>query len=199
VYSLPRIVPVTIFPYGAGMRKVSSIRLGRFSASTIQNRWASKRPLCSLAETESSRTVAHSRKTLLWIDDYEPALLVYQAFFERIGFRVLTATRPGAGLHLARTHNVDLVISDYEMPEMNGDELVAILKARNPHLPVIVFSGTNMISTRVKRLADACCDKADPIERLVLAVKRLVSPDLASSSHLPRLRPSSEQTQRTVA
>lgn len=144
-------------------------------------------------------TAPDLRKTLLWIDDYEPALLVYQTFFERMGFRVLTATRPGTGLHLASTHNIDLVISDYEMPGMNGDQLLAILKAKKPQLPVIVFSGTNVISTRVKHLADAYCDKAAPIERLVVAVKRLIAANISDSSHPSHLRPSSEQTQRTVA
>jgi YesN/AraC family two-component response regulator len=35
----------------------------------------------------------------------------------------------------------DLVITDKAMPEMNGDQLAAAIKARAPRLPIIMLTG----------------------------------------------------------
>lgn len=44
------------------------------------------------------------------------------------------------GLEFAERDNPDLVILDVDMPRMNGLEVLAVLKQRNPEIPVIMFS-----------------------------------------------------------
>lgn len=126
---------------------------------------------------KSSRRAVRSQKagpTLLWIDDFAPALTVYQATMEAFGFRVLTATSGEAGLRLAALHSVDLVITDYEMPGMNGETVAAAVKALKPAVPVIIFSGSTVISHRAHRYVDAFCDKAGSRNRLLGAIHRLL-------------------------
>src|SRR5690349_20637513 len=77
-------------------------------------------------------SASRSKPTLLWIDDFAPALTVYKATMETLGFRVLTASNGGAGLKLAALHPVDLVINDYEMPGMNGETVAAGVMALKP-------------------------------------------------------------------
>ena len=43
---------------------------------------------------------------------------------------------------LLQTTEVDLVITDYFMPEMNGLELIAALHQRHPELPVVMLSSS---------------------------------------------------------
>jgi DNA-binding NtrC family response regulator len=136
---------------------------------------------------------------LLWIDDYEPALAAYRAIFEKLGFRVITAFRPSIGLHLAASQRVDAVITDYEMLEMNGAAVAAELKSRYPRLPVILFTAATSLPSQVRQLADACCDKAEPLERLLVTLNRLVVKKPSQSLQPQPLRPSSERGQRTVA
>jgi DNA-binding NtrC family response regulator len=139
------------------------------------------------------------KKTLLWIDDYEPALMVYQAIFEKLGFRVITAPRPALGLQVAASQHLDAVISDYEMPEMNGASVAVALKRGHPHLPVIFFTGTHSLPSGVKNLADAFCDKAAPLQRLLATLDRLLVKKPSQSLQPRALRPPSEQGQRTFA
>ena len=139
------------------------------------------------------------RNTLLWIDDYEPGLLVYSAVFEKLGFRVVTASRPRIGLDLAVSEQVDAAIVDYEMPEMDGGRVAAELKKRNPQLPVVLFSGSTVFPERLKKLADAICDKAEPLERLLATVREVIGKKSFNSLQQPNLRPSSEQGQSAVA
>lgn len=46
-------------------------------------------------------------------------------------------------LDLGLRNHVDLVISDLQMPRMNGDELIRRLTEQMPNLPVILMSGNH--------------------------------------------------------
>ena len=120
-------------------------------------------------------------KTLIWIDDYEPGLPVYQALAESLGFRVLTASSGKAGLELVASHRADAVIVDYEMPVMNGEAVAKLIKGNWPELPVILFSGSSLLPSRVKHFVDAVCDKAGSRDSLLSAIQRV----LVSKDHQP--------------
>jgi CheY-like chemotaxis protein len=64
-------------------------------------------------------------KMLLCIDDNEEMLECEKTLLESFGYTVLTAPSGGKGLELASTHLVDVVIVDYFMPEMNGQEVLS--------------------------------------------------------------------------
>jgi CheY-like chemotaxis protein len=114
-------------------------------------------------------------KTLVWIDDYEPGLPVYQALAESLGFRVLTASSGKAGLELVASHRVDAVVVDYEMPVMNGEVVAKLIKNNWPQLPVILFSGSSLLPGRVKHVVDAVCDKAGSRDALLSAIQRVLA------------------------
>jgi DNA-binding NtrC family response regulator len=115
------------------------------------------------------------RRTLLWIDDYEPGLLVYKAVFETFGFRVLTATKGSQGLKMVGSNRIDAVVTDFEMPEMDGGIIAASIKNTHPRLPVIMFSGSCGVPDRVKHWVDAFCYKTGPRERLLAAIEGTLS------------------------
>jgi DNA-binding NtrC family response regulator len=137
-------------------------------------------------------------KTVLWVDDYAPGLMVYSAILEKLGFQVITAFEARVGLEIASSGSIDAVITDYEMPEMNGGALTAALKSRYPQLPVILFTGSHSVPGDIKKLADACCDKAAPLGRLIAALNRLLIKKSTESPACESLRPRSEQGQRAV-
>ena len=113
-------------------------------------------------------------KTLVWIDDYQPGLTVFKAVFEGLGFRVLTASSGSQGLELVDSDPVDAVIVDYEMPEMDGEAVATSIKNSRPELPVILFSGSSLVPSRVKNVVDAVCDKAGSRDELLAAINRVL-------------------------
>lgn len=117
---------------------------------------------------------AERPKTLLWIDDYQPFLDVYQVIFEGLGFKVLTASRGSVGLDLAGSNAVDAVVLDYEMPEMNGEAVARSLKDRHPELPIVMCSGSAQVPDGVRNLVDAFCDKAGSRDHLLSAIECVI-------------------------
>lgn len=89
-----------------------------------------------------SGTMPSSRERILVVDD-SPALRHYVAdCLARQGFAVTTAENGKVGLEKALELKPALIVSDYEMPEMTGFELVHALK-RSPdtrNIPVIMVT-----------------------------------------------------------
>jgi CheY-like chemotaxis protein len=140
-----------------------------------------------------------SRATLLWIDDFEPALVLYKATMENLGFRVLTASNGEAGVKLAALNHVDLVVTDYEMPHMNGEAVASAIKALDPSIPIVMFSGNGFVPPRARRFVDAFCDKAGCRDLLLAAIHRLLQKKGSRSLQPTPVVPASHDDHRTVA
>lgn len=56
------------------------------------------------------------------------------------GHDVVTASGGAQALELLDQGRFDLLITDYSMTGMKGDELAAVVKSRNPKLPVIMVT-----------------------------------------------------------
>jgi CheY-like chemotaxis protein len=81
-------------------------------------------------------------KYVLIVDDektFQLTLLDGLRTFER-DFRVLTAENGEKAEEILKTLPVDLVVTDLKMPEMDGFELLAYIKKRHPHTPVVVMT-----------------------------------------------------------
>jgi CheY-like chemotaxis protein len=121
------------------------------------------------------------RKTLLCIDDNTKLLAVFKEFLEVCRYKVLTASNGRKGFALLRSHTVDAVIVDYEMPEMNGAELARQIRRVFPALPILMVSGYGPHIPK-PQLASvyAVVDKNMFPEKLLLEISSLL--DKASSS-----------------
>lgn len=137
--------------------------------------------------------------SLLWVDDYAVGLELYRSMFEGLGFKVLTASSGEEALKIAATNPVDLVVTDYEMPGMNGEALALAIKAMKPNLPVILFSGSTIVSPRARRVADAFCDKAGSRTRLSATIHRMLHKKGIHALQPPPVARASDEAHRTVA
>lgn len=80
--------------------------------------------------------------SVLLVDD-EPALLdITQIFLERDGKMSVTLSESaGSALRLLESEQFDIIVSDYEMPGMNGIEFLKAVKGKGLEIPFIVFTG----------------------------------------------------------
>ena len=155
------------------------------------------RKSAGLFRTSRSGECKSGRPTLLWVDDFAPALSLYKVMLETHGFRVLTASSGKTGVRIAAANRIDLVVTDYEMPEMDGEEVAVAIKALNPRIPVVLFSGSALVPQRIKQLVDACCDKAAPRNQLLGTIHRLLQGNAGLQPTL--VTQASDHGQRTIA
>jgi CheY-like chemotaxis protein len=110
---------------------------------------------------------------LLCIDDDEDVLECEKSFLESFGYTVLTAASGGKGLELASTNPVDVVIVDYFMPEMNGQEVAVQIRRLNPKAPIIMLSATVDIPQQALKLGDVLIAKNQLASELLPAIAQL--------------------------
>jgi two-component system cell cycle sensor histidine kinase/response regulator CckA len=92
---------------------------------------------------------------VLCIDDNRDVLECEKAFLESCGYTVLTAPSGGEGLQLASIHSVDIVVVDYFMPEMNGQEVAVLMRRLRPQAPIIMLSGALDVPEQALKSVDA--------------------------------------------
>jgi len=104
---------------------------------------------------------------VLCIDDNQDVLECEKAFLETFGYTVVTASSGREGLELAGLRSFDVVIVDYCMPEMNGQEFAIAMRRLRPLAPIIMLSGTVDVPGQVLNVIDAFVPKDCLISRLV--------------------------------
>jgi signal transduction histidine kinase/CheY-like chemotaxis protein len=84
-----------------------------------------------------------SSQTVLVIEDEEAIRNVLQRSFTRMAIRPLVASGGREGIELFHRHRaeISLVITDYQMPEVDGLAVLREIRAVAPRLPVLVMSG----------------------------------------------------------
>src|ERR1035441_5885384 len=110
---------------------------------------------------------------LLCIDDNEDVLECEKSFLETFGYTVLTAASGGKGLELASKYSVDVVILDYFMHEMNGQEFAIKRRRLKPLAPIILLTGAVDIPEQTLNLVDALIAKDRLASQLLPAIAQL--------------------------
>lgn len=82
--------------------------------------------------------------TILLVDDDVGARRTLASLLQRFGFRVVEAEDGQEALITAKTLVPDVILSDYNMPGMNGAALLRELRTGRPllaNVPFVLFSG----------------------------------------------------------
>jgi CheY-like chemotaxis protein len=111
---------------------------------------------------------------ILVVDDEAAGRKVLVKLLERLGYEVHAGEHGKRALELVGEHAFDLVITDINMPEMNGFELLAHLKGddRTRDIPVIVVSGADDLASVVRCIEQGAEDHVTkPFEVLLLQAR----------------------------
>jgi two-component system cell cycle sensor histidine kinase/response regulator CckA len=95
---------------------------------------------------------------ILLVDDEASVRDIVGATLEAYGYRVMTAANGAEGLKLFLEHEgeIHLILSDMNMPVMDGDAMIRAIRKMNSQIRIIAASGLNNDQSRVKpALADS--------------------------------------------
>jgi two-component system, NtrC family, response regulator AtoC len=97
-------------------------------------------------------------RQILVVDDEPKMRRVLEIMLQKMGHRVLVAGNGVEALEIFRAQAVDLIITDLRMPEMDGIELLARLRAQESDVPVMVITAHGTIETAVSAMKHGACD-----------------------------------------
>lgn len=99
--------------------------------------------ITAFAKTKSKLSADMPRQTLLLVDDEEMGLMLVKRLLCDAGFHVITAQSGFECLDIFRRgpHNFDLVLLDFTMPFMDGEETFGRLREIRPDVPIVLCAG----------------------------------------------------------
>jgi PAS domain S-box-containing protein len=103
--------------------------------------------------------------SVLLVEDDRNLLVITREYLEKKGtISVHTVISAGEALDLLGMRNYDVIVSDYQMPDMNGIELLKHLRASGNDIPFIIFTGRSREQVVIEALnngADFFLQKGD--------------------------------------
>ena len=78
--------------------------------------------------------------TILVVDDELMMRNLLEKILARDGYTVITAANGREALEVLKKEKADIVITDMKMPEMNGFDLLKVIKKEYPHLGMIMMT-----------------------------------------------------------
>lgn len=82
------------------------------------------------------------RETVVIVDDEDMVLTSLSTYLTlETDYEVRTFTSARQALEFVRAHDVDLVVSDFLMPEMDGISFLAQVRKLRPQVPRIILTG----------------------------------------------------------
>jgi diguanylate cyclase (GGDEF)-like protein/PAS domain S-box-containing protein len=140
---------------------------------------------------------------LLTVDDEEAIRGGLTAYFEDSGYLVSQASDGAIALQVMRQKLPDIIVTDLRMPHMDGLELIDIVVKEFENLPVVVLSGTGVLTDAIEALRRGAWDYlTKPIQDLAeleIVIKRslerarLIAENRHYQTHLEEL-----VTERTI-
>jgi CheY-like chemotaxis protein len=129
------------------------------------------------------------KKVILCVDDNEQELSVLKFMLATNGYRVVSATNGQEAIGIFAGTPVDLVLADYAMPQMDGNQLVDRLKQIAPHVPMILLGDPQKMGGEIHAadalLAKKNCSTQELLERIRLMSARKRGPRKGSQRLAP--------------
>jgi DNA-binding NtrC family response regulator len=114
---------------------------------------------------------------ILFVDDDNDILMMVEQYLQMQGYDVSTVNSGLKALDLIREEEIQIIFTDYKMPEFNGLELLAAVKQFNPLIEVIIVTGYGSMESAVQAMKFGCYDylqKPFKLEHLKLIIDRII-------------------------
>ena len=90
--------------------------------------------------------------SILIIDDEKPQRETLGGYFKKRGNTVYLAESGSSGLEIVRDNQIDIVLTDYKMPDLSGIETLLEIKKINPDVEVIIMTAYGSVEIAVEAM-----------------------------------------------
>ncbi|MDF1688847.1 MAG: sigma-54 dependent transcriptional regulator [Cycloclasticus sp.] len=125
---------------------------------------------------------------VLIVEDDVPLQEAINDALTTYGYKTKCASHGLDALKALETHQARLVISDVQMGQMDGQELLETLKARFPSLPVLLMTAHASVEQAVKAIQAGASDyltKPFEVSELIVHIEKTIAPETTTFGELP--------------
>ena len=123
----------------------------------------------------SAETVEVRGQRILIVDDQAPLRACLRMMLELEGHQVTEASNGAEALNLFNLGEFHLVITDFEMPVMQGNKLAVAIKLVQPWVPILMVTGSGIARRDARNPVDALLTKPFTAADLRCALGKLLS------------------------
>ena len=98
-------------------------------------------------------------QSILIVDDEELFCTIFRRLLEHEGYIVSCCNNPSDAILLSQKRKFDIIVTDYNMPEMNGDDLARLMRYRFSDSYIVGLSCETRESEFLEAGADAFFEK----------------------------------------
>lgn len=115
--------------------------------------------------------------SILIIDDEEAQRNVLRGYLQKKGFKVYSASSGNEGVDVTKNNLIDIVLSDYKMPDKTGLEVLEEVKRLNPEINFVILTAYGTVENAVKAMRLGAYDyisKPVDLDELDLLIERII-------------------------
>jgi len=120
------------------------------------------------------QSIQSNGKRVLLVEDERSIRELVKTVLSADGHMVVETNNGVEGLSVFRKEPFDLIIIDFGIPFMQGDELAVRIKQLVPHQPILMMTGQGVIRPGPRNPVDAVIPKPFDLERLRQVTARLL-------------------------
>jgi two-component system torCAD operon response regulator TorR len=125
-------------------------------------------------------------KRILYVDDDPESRIMVANYLRYLGHDIVAVEEAREALRAAGEGPVDAMILDVNLVDLDGPELLMLLRREHPLVPIILYSAINSGNEKVQRMlaggANRFLSKSEPLEALVRAVHGVSNPASAGGA-----------------
>lgn len=126
--------------------------------------------------TGDYKNTHNMKEFILVIDDEKTQREILTGFLRKLGYKVEKAACGKEGLQIVSNNPVDLVLTDFKMPDMDGITVLQEIKKVNPEIGVIIITAFGTIEKSVEAMRRGAEDyliKPINLDELELIIKKV--------------------------
>ena len=115
--------------------------------------------------------------SILIVDDEDAQRNVLKGYLEKKGYRIFAASSGTEGIKAVKDNVIDIVLSDYKMPDKTGLEVLEEVKKLNPEISFVILTAYGTIENAVKAMRLGAFDyisKPVDLDELDLMIERII-------------------------
>jgi len=114
---------------------------------------------------------------ILVIDDEATQRDVLTGYLKKKGYKIFSASSGQEGIEITKNNPVDIILSDFKMPDLNGIEVLEQIKKINPEISFVIVTAYGTVENAVKAMRLGAFDyisKPVDLDELDLMIDRII-------------------------